>query len=143
MVAEAPTPLLDGRAVVAAITHDDAKVWLLESHDSDPLVRVGRPSDRPHRHVRQGQFRKMHASETMEPEYFRQIEDLLRHSSKVVLVGHGRGRSNTVDRFMGHLAQSRSPLLGRIVGTGVANLPALTDAEVIAAARERWSVDYL
>lgn len=79
----------------------------------------------------------------MEPEYFRMLEDVLKHSSKVVLVGHGRGRSNAVDRFMSHLARSRSPLLGRIVGTGVANLPALSDAEVIAAARERWSVDYL
>lgn len=143
MVARAQTSDLDGRAVVAAITHDDAKVWLLESHDREPLVRLDRPSELPHRHVRQGQFRKMHGSETMEPEYFRQIEEVLGRSSKVVLVGHGRGRSNTVDRFMGHLAQSRSPLLGRIVGTGVANLPALTDAEVIAAARERWSVDYL
>lgn len=85
----------------------------------------------------------MHASETMEPVYFGDIEDVLRRSSKVVLVGHGRGRSNTVDRFMSHLAQQRSPVLGRVVATGTANLPALSDAEIIAAARERWSVDYL
>lgn len=79
----------------------------------------------------------------MEPVFFGQIEDVLRGSSKVVLVGHGRGKGNTVDRFMAHLARGRSGLLGRVVGTGVANLPALTDAEIIAAARERWSVDYL
>ncbi|MEY2967776.1 MAG: hypothetical protein RIQ64_403 [Actinomycetota bacterium] len=85
----------------------------------------------------------MHASETMEPVFFGQIEDVLRRSSKVVLVGHGRGKGNTVDRFMAHLARARSSLLGRVVGTGVANLPALTDAEIIAAARERWSVEYL
>ena len=143
MVAHAPVPALVGRAVVAAITHDDARVWLLESHDSDPLVRLERPSESPHRHVRQGQFRRMHGSETMEPVFFRHIEEVLRDSSQVVLVGHGRGRSNAVDRFMGHLAKARSPLLGRVIGTGVANLPALSDAEIIAAARERWSVDYL
>lgn len=85
----------------------------------------------------------MHASETMEPVYFDDIEKVLSGTSKIVLVGHGKGRSNAVDRFMAHLAQAHSPVLGRVIATGVANLPALTDAEVIAAARERWAVDYL
>lgn len=128
---------------MAALTHDHARIWLLEADGAEPVVRLRRPSDKPHRHVRQGQFRRMHSSETQEPVFFGDLEDLLRDSSQVVLVGHGRGRSNTVDRFMAHLAEARSPLLGRVVGTGVANLPALTDAEIIAAARERWSADYL
>ncbi len=85
----------------------------------------------------------MHSSETMEPVFFGEIEKVLSGSSKIVLVGHGKGRSNAVDRFMVHLAESRSPVLGRVIATGMANLPALSDAEVIAAARERWSVEYL
>lgn len=143
MVAHSPMDEFTDRAVVAAIAHDDLRVWLLESPESEPLVTIVRPSEKPHRHVRQGQFRRMHSSETMEPVFFRQIEEVLGKSSKIVLVGHGRGKGNTVERFMAHLARARSPLLGRVVGTGVANLPALSDAEIIAAARERWSVDYL
>lgn len=61
----------------------------------------------------------------------------------MVLVGHGKGKGNEVEKFMGHLVETRSPLLARVVGTGVANLPAMTDGEVIAAARERWAARYL
>ena len=131
------------RAVVAAITHDHARIWLLNSNGSEPLTRLDRRSDSPHRHVWPAQSRHMHASETAEPAYFADLETLLGSASRVILVGHGKGKGNEVDRFMGHLARVRSPLLSRVVGTGVANLPAMTDAEVIAAARERWAADYL
>lgn len=131
------------RAVVAAITHDHANVWLLNTNGSEPLTRLDRRSDSPHRHISPAQSHHMHASETTEPAFFADLEALLGAASRVILVGHGKGKGNEVDRFMGHLARVRSPLLSRVVGTGVANLPAMTDAEVIAAARERWAADYL
>lgn len=131
------------RPVVAAITHDHARIWLLNEEGSAPLAQLDRPSESPHRHVWPAQSHHMHASETAEPAYFGDLESLLVAASRVILVGHGKGKGNEVDRFMAHLAKIRSPLLARVVGTGVANLPAMTDAQVISAARERWSTQYL
>lgn len=131
------------RAVVAAITHDHARIWLLNGDGATPIAQLDRLSEAPHRHVRPGQSHHMHASDTAEPTYFGDLEKVLAPASRVILVGHGKGKGNEVDRFMGHLATVRSPLLARVVGTGVANLPAMTDAQVIAAARERWATEYL
>lgn len=134
---------LHERAVVAAVTHDHARIWLLNGESSDPMFRLERPSDSPHRHVWPAQSHHGHASDTAEPSWFADLEHVLGSASTVVLVGHGKGKGNEVERFMGHLVATRSPLLARVVGTGVANLPAMTDAEIIAAARERWAARYL
>lgn len=128
---------------MAAITHDHARIWLLNGDGGDPVLRLERPSDSPHRHVWPAQSRHGHSSETAEPAYFADLETVLGSASTVVLVGHGKGKGNEVEKFMGHLVETRSPLLARVVGTGVANLPAMTDGEVIAAARERWAARYL
>jgi len=140
---DAAQEALHQRAVVAAVPHDHARIWRLNGEGSDPMFRLERPSDSPHRHVWPAQSHHGHASDTAEPAWFADLEHVLGSASTVVLVGHGKGKGNEVERFMGHLVATRSPLLARVVGTGVANLPAMTDAEVIAAARERWAARYL
>ena len=141
-VIEPPSEIVD-RSVVAAITHDHARVWLLEKGSAEPVALVERPLDAEHRRSRPAEIGRGHHSEIGELPWYTLLEHVLGQSSQLILIGHGKGKGNEVTRFMGHLAESNSPLLGRVIGTGVANLPAMSDAEIISAARERWLADYL
>ena len=142
VVVDPPTEIVD-RSIVAAITHDHARVWLLEEGNAEPIALIERPLDAEHRRSRPAEIGRGHHSEIGELPWYSLLEHVLGRSKQLILIGHGKGKGNEVDRFMGHLAETRSPLLGRVVGTGIANLPAMTDSEIISAARERWLASYL
>ena len=127
------------RAVVAAITHDDVRIWLVHDDSGDPTVSIVRDDPKhAHRHVRPAQAMRGHASEVREGPYFDYVADVLTAASEVVLVGHGKGKGNAVERFMQHSGQRSSDVLHRIVGTGNLNLPHMTNAEIASTARQWW-----
>ncbi|MFN5841246.1 MAG: hypothetical protein ACK45J_09560, partial [Acidimicrobiaceae bacterium] len=57
------------RSVVAAVTHDHARVWLLNDESRDPVCEVTRATPIV-RHVRAAQDHHGHASEVAEVPYF-------------------------------------------------------------------------
>lgn len=127
------------RAVVAAITHDDVRIWLVHDDNGDPAVSIVRDDAKhAHRRARPAQARRGHTSEVSEGPYFDYVADVLAAASEVVLVGHGKGRGNAVDRFMRHSGQRSADVLHRIVGTGNLNLPHMTNAEIATTARQWW-----
>ena len=85
------------RSLVAAITHDNARIWLLNEDKEDPVAVVRRIEPEV-RHVRQGQQHHGHASEVAEVPYFAELASVLSVGSNVVLVGHGTGKSNAMNR---------------------------------------------
>ena len=127
------------RAVVAAVTHDDVRIWLVHDDNGDPAVSIVRADPKhAHRHVRPAQSRRGHASEISEGPYFDYLAEVLMAASEVVLVGHGKGRGNAVERFMRHSGQRFPDVLHRIVGTGNLNLPHMSNAEIASTARQWW-----
>jgi hypothetical protein len=127
------------RAIVAAITHDDVRIWLVHDASGDPAVSIVRDDPKhAHRHVRPAQARRGHASEISEGPYFDYVAEVLAAASEVVLVGHGKGRGNAVERFMRHSSQRKPDVLHRIVGTGNLNLPHMSNAEIASTARQWW-----
>lgn len=128
---------LKDRAVVAAITHDEARIWLLNDDSPNPVLRIER-TEPEHVHVRQAQAHHGHASEIGEINYFDDIADSLANVSTVVLMGHGRGKANAAERFAHHAKNHHKSLLLKIAVTGHINLPAMGDAEIITEARRRW-----
>lgn len=128
---------LKDRALVAAVTHDLTRVWLLHEESTDPVLVIHRPGV-VHMHARAGQERHGHAAETSETPYFLEVARVLGLGSNVLLLGHGTGRSNTMERFLLHLEKHHEPLLGRIVASGNVNIPALSDQQLVNDARHRW-----
>lgn len=128
---------LKDRALVAAVTHDLTRVWLLHEESTDPVLVIHRPGV-VHMHARAGQERHGHAAETSETPYFLEVARVLGLGSNVPLLGHGTGRSNTMERFLLHLEKHHEPLLGRIVASGNVNIPALSDQQLVNDARHRW-----
>lgn len=129
-----------GHAIVAAITHNHTRLWLLNDEGSEPVLEVLRDDEKMrHDHIKAGQSSHMHQNELGEIAYFEYLAEVLNQASSLVLLGHGKGKGNAMERFVAHIEKHRSSVFGRIVGTGVINLPHLSDGEVIAAARSWWS----
>lgn len=129
--------LLKDRALVAAVTHDLTRVWLLHEESTDPVVVIHRPGV-VHMHARAGQERHGHAAETSEMPYFLEVARVLGLGSNVLLLGHGTGRSNTMERFIAHVEEHHKALRARIVASGNVNIPALSDQQLVNDARHRW-----
>lgn len=128
---------LKGHALVAAVTHDVTRVWLLHEESTEPVLVIRRPGV-VHMHARAGQERHGHSAETSEAPYFDEMARVLGLGANVLLLGHGTGRSNTMEQFMKHLEQHHEPLLGRIVASGNVNIPALSNQQLVNDARHRW-----
>lgn len=126
-----------GHNLVVAVMHDEARVWKLDDLSSEPSVFIKRVIPESV-HVRQAQSHHMHAHEIGESEYFQEIAEVLSGGLKIIVVGHGTGKSNAAERWMKYLEQRHSPLLPQIVSSEIANLPHLSNAQIIAGVRHRW-----
>ena len=126
------------RSLVAALTRDNTRIWLLNEDTIEPVCVVER-HDHESRHVGAAQDHHGHASEIAEVPYFTELASVLSVASNVVLVGHGTGKANAVNRFINHLDVHRESLRNRIAATGVADVTALSGAQIIQEARRKWS----
>lgn len=130
------------RSLVAAITHDHSRVWLLNEDYEEPVVVVTR--DKPEvRHVRAGQEHHGHATSLAEVPYFAELASVLSVGSNVVLVGHGTGKANAMNRFVEYIADHNAALHQRIAATGTANIVAMTGSQIIQDARKKWRQAHL
>ncbi len=125
------------RSLVAAITRDHARVWLLNEDVEEPVVVLNR-EEANIRHVRSAQENHGHASDIGEIPYFAELATVLSVGSNVVLVGHGTGKANAMNRFIDYLALHNEPLHHRIAATGNANIGAMTGTQIIQDARRKW-----
>ena len=127
---------------MAAITHDHSRAWLLNEDYEEPVVAVIRETPEV-RHVRSGQEHHGHASSLGEVPYFAELATVLSVGSNVVLVGHGTGKANAMNRFVEYLADHNSALHQRIAATGTANIAAMTGSQIIQDARKKWRQAHL
>lgn len=127
---------LRNRVLLSVVEHDHSRVWLLNEHSTDPVVTVLRPGSRQ-MHVRSSQERHMHATETGEAEYFAALASVLGVGSEVLLIGHGTGNGNMMNKFLKYLDNNSSQHV-RVIASGNADISALTDGELLREARQRW-----
>jgi hypothetical protein len=129
--------LIRNRAVIAAITHDETRVWLLNDDSQHPVLRFSR-EEPSHVHVRQAQAHHGHASEIGEVDYFHDIADILEYASTIVLLGHGTGKANAADRFEQHVREHHKLVALKIAVSSNVNIPAMGDADIVTRARRDW-----
>lgn len=130
------------RSLVAAITQDHTRVWLLNEDQEEPVVVLQREQQEI-RHVKSAQENHGHSSDLSEVPYFQELAAVLAVGSNVVLVGHGTGKANAMNRFVDYLAVHHEPLHQRIAATGNANLSAMTGTQIIHDARRKWRQAHL
>lgn len=117
--------------------HDQTRIWATDAKRGDVPNTVARPShEHVHHHVRQGQGSHGHESSRFDTQYYEGISKALEPAEHILLVGHGKGKSNSMFRFVQHMERHHSKTSKKIVGAIDVNLPALSEPQILAAARE-------
>jgi hypothetical protein len=130
---------LHNRSIVVAITHDNARLWLLNEDTVRPNIVVER-REPENVHVRSAQANHGHASEIGEVGYFAEIVNEIRDASSILLLGHGTGKANAAERFVHYLRNHEKLISMKVASIETLNLPALSDGEIVNEAHRRWKV---
>lgn len=128
----------DEKLLVAAIEHDQTRIWHLHQHGDEPLVVVPRPES-DIRHVRSAQERHGHQSESAEIAYFTAIKRELENSTHVIVLGHGRGRSNAMNLFVDFLNTQKSGLRTKLIRGDAMDFSSLSNEQILSIAKKLWN----
>jgi hypothetical protein len=135
-----PSAHPDGAApsLLIVVDHHGAKIFHVDVTADDAAEHVIRPYD-PHNflhhllHKDQSRERGQRAPE--EPAYYQRIADAVALGGRIVVVGHGAGKSNAAHHLVEYLRTQHSETYQRIVREEVADLSAITTPELLALAR--------
>jgi hypothetical protein len=130
---------LRNRSIVVAVTHDNARLWLLNEETARPSLVIER-REPENIHVRSAQVNHGHASENGEVGYFAEIAKEIRDASSILLLGHGTGKANAAERFAHYLRDHEKHTAMKVASIETINLPALSDGEIVNEAHRRWKV---
>ncbi len=72
----------------------------------------------------------------IEESWYAELADALRPAAEILIIGNGKGHSNGMLQFMQYLARHDHELMKRIVGSVESDDEDLTEAEILALARE-------
>jgi hypothetical protein len=125
---------LTNRLVVAVVERNETRVWPTNAVKGTKPELIHPPVLR-NIHVREAQHHTGHESDKADKAYYEEISKILEPAGEILLVGHGTGKSNAVLKFIQHLERHHSNVAKKIVGSLDVNVPAMTDGELLAAAR--------
>ena len=133
---EMPTPA--GRMVVV-IDHHLARIYQ-DLGDSLPQPEASMKPYDPHGFHRHLIHRKeTHYAGQRVPEedsFYEEIAEELAPAKEIVLIGHGTGKSSAVDFLVEYLRSRHSTIFPRVIATEVADLSAVTEAEIEVIAKK-------
>lgn len=109
---------------------------------TEPQVVSAPDRNREHRHVRTAQGQHMHHRDPNDPKYMEAVADAVCDAERILLVGHGHGRSSTSRAFLTHVQSRRPEIAKRVIGEIGSDLSALDRAEIVELAR-RWYATYI
>ena len=72
----------------------------------------------------------------VEKSWYSELVEALRPAAQILIIGHGKGHSDGMLQFTQYLAQHDHDLMKRIVGSIESDSDELTEAEILALARE-------
>jgi hypothetical protein len=131
------------RLVAVAITQHNAKLWLTGlGPDAKPqLIEAPDVKDR-YMHVREMQHEGGHDSEHTDPRYYEEIALALAKAPRILLLGHGKGKANSMAKFVKYLEDKHPQVAGKVAGTVAINLQAMTDREILEMSRN-WFIQHI
>ena len=128
---------LTNRLVVAVIERDETRIWATNAEKGTKPEVIHQPANAEnHRHVRDGQHHGGHESEKATKAYYETISKALAPAGEILLVGHGKGKANWVVKFVQHLERHHKDVAQKVVGALDINVPAMSENEILAAARD-------
>lgn len=124
------------RLVLVEVTHDVAKVWAVrESSQTHPDVILREPDSERKNHFKQAPRDSNHNVVSIDRRYFEEIVNYILDAKHILLAGNGTGKANEMEVFADYLNDKHHYLAEKIVGKLSLNVKAMTDAQVVDAAK--------
>lgn len=132
----------------AGAEHSGHAILLISYHGAD-IYPTDATNGAPTRIVPQdtsGRLRTMHHKANnpegwygkIEKSWYAELAEALRPAAQILIIGNGKGHSNAVVHFMQYLARHDDDLMKRIVGSTESDAEDLTEAEILALARNLY-----
>ncbi len=125
-------------ALLVAMDHHAARIFRIDVTSLDASNHVITPYD-PHHylhhltHKDQGREHGQQAHE--DASFYERIAQAVASDSRIVVVGHGNGHSNSAHHLVEYLQSHHREAYGRTVTEVVANLSSFTDPQLLDLAR--------
>ena len=126
---------ITGKLVVAVITRHETRIWATDASKGEK-PNVVAPLVNEHKHVREAQHHGGHDSSKSDKPYYESISAALAGADEILLIGHGHGKGNSMVQLVQHLERHHGDIARKIVGAIDENIVAMSDGELLAAARE-------
>jgi hypothetical protein len=126
-------------ALMVVVDHHGARIYRIDAASGDASKRELRPYD-PHHflhhlaHKEQSREQGQRAPE--DPSFYQRIGDALSAAGKIVVVGHGSGKSNAAQHLTEYLRTHHREVYQRVVREIGADLSAATVPQLLALAEE-------
>ena len=132
-----PSPAAPSLLIV--VDHHGTKIFQVDVASDDASKHVIRPYD-PHHFlhhlVHEDQSREEGQRAPEEPAYFEKIAEAAALGGKIIVVGHGTGKSNAAHHLTEYLRSHHSETYQRIVREIVADLSSITTPQLLDLARQ-------
>lgn len=126
-------------SLLVAVDHHGARIYRIDPGVADPARLEIRPYD-PHHflhhltHKDQSREQGQRASE--EPAFYQQIAEALTAAARIVVIGHGTGKSNAALHLIEYLRTHRRETYQRVVRELEADLSAVTTPQLLVLAEQ-------
>jgi hypothetical protein len=126
-------------SLLIVVDHHGTKIFQVDVTSDDASEHVISPYDPHHflRHlVHEGQSREEGQRAPEEPAYYEKIAEAVALGGKIVVVGHGTGKSNAAHHLTEYLRSHHSDTYQRTVREIVADLSSITTPQLLDLARQ-------
>lgn len=114
------------------IDHHQARIFRSEMHGSVPQQILS--------HEPEKDFRPAHGQEKPnQNSFFEPVARALKDAGEILVFGSGKGTSSEMEQFIAWVKQHHHDLAGRIIGSLVVDEHHLTEAQLLAKAREFYA----
>ena len=126
-------------SLLIVVDHHETKIFHVDVASEDASEHVIRPYDPHHflhHFVHEDQSREEGERAPEEPAYYEKIADAVALGGKILMVGHGVGKSNAAHHLTEYLRSHHSKTYQRIVREIVADLSSITTPQLLDLARQ-------
>lgn len=124
---------------ILVIDHQEAQIFKTETKGSVPEKVTRLHSDGTTSHVHSAHDYKDHNGQPDYYVYFEHVAKSLAGADKILIFGSGTGSSSAMDLFVAWLGKKQKPVAAKVIGTIVVDKSHLTEAQLLAKAREIYA----
>lgn len=132
-------PDISEKFTVVTITHHEARVWATGIAPGSMPERIFAPTSHNGHHFKSDPKISGRGDSHGVPAYFEEVAVAVKAAGEILLIGHGKGKANSVHDFMQFLKKRHPELARKVVDSLDANLEAVTEPEILALARKWFS----